>query len=276
MAISVFPIASTSAGPSANALTAVAANTVYESGITLVPGIYTITCASGTVATVEFYSDVSTLITTTKTTSGTVTINLASSVDRVRLWTNTGSNIVVTITLTAGALTNRFSGTVETITNSQTYNTASTSGFAYVMVCGGGGAGGYYGANLGGGGGAGGVAFGLISWSVPVSITIGNGGVSNGGSGGTTSLGSIVANGGGGGSNNTVGGGGGTFSGITNGQNGVAGSGTSGGLNPSPYNFFAATNIGVVGKPSTLGAGGGGGSGNGGDGGPGVVYILRF
>lgn len=275
MAISVFPAPVTSSVNS-NAITCTLANTVYEAGLSLTSGVYTITCASGTIATVEFYSGISNLITTAKTSSGTVTINLASSVDRVRVWTNTGSNIVVTITLTASALSNRFSGTVETITSSTTYNTTAPSGYAYVMVCGAGGAGGYYAANQGGGGGAGGVAYGLIPWSVPVSITIGSGGVANGGSGGATSLGNIVANGGGGGSNNTVGGNGGTFSGIANGQNGVGGSGTSGGLNPSPYNFFAVTNIGTVGKPSTLGAGGAGGTGNGGDGGAGVVYILRF
>ena len=277
MASNVFPVAvaASSSGSTASAITCTAANTMYEAGLDLTPGIYTITCASGTIATVQFFSNVNTLVTTGVTSSGTVTINLASSVDRIRVWTSTGSSIVVTITLTAAALTNRFSGTVETITSSTTYNTAAPSGYAYVMVCGGGGAGGYYGANVGGGGGAGGVGYGLISLSVPVSISIGAGGVSNGGSGGTTNFGNIAANGGGGGSNNTVGGGGGSFSGIATGQNGVAGSGTSGGLNPSPYGFFAYPNIGTVGKPSTLSAGGAGGTGNGGDGGAGVVYILR-
>ncbi len=85
MAISVFPVAVASTGPNASAITAASANTLYSAAYSYAPGIYTISCASGTVARVQFLSDTSTVITTATTSSGTVTINLGTAADRVRV-----------------------------------------------------------------------------------------------------------------------------------------------------------------------------------------------
>lgn len=214
MAISVFPAPVTSS-INASAITAASANTMYAASLALEPSIYTITCASGTITNVEFYSGVATLVTTATTSSGNVTINLGSSVDRVRLWTNTGSNVVVTITKTANALINNFSGTLDTITTigSSTYTGTSTSGYAYaVLVGGGGGASGHSGAsNTGCGGGGGGVTgkFVTLTGSMPVVIGAGGaGGTSStaGTNGGNSTFAGMTSGGGGGGlyASNTV------------------------------------------------------------------------
>ena len=63
MTISVFPVAVTSS-INANSVTAITANTLYEGRVTLEPAIYQITCASGTVANVQFLSSSTSLITT--------------------------------------------------------------------------------------------------------------------------------------------------------------------------------------------------------------------
>ncbi len=92
MAISkINPVAAASS-INANAITATSADTMYEASVTLDPAIYTITCASATITNIQFFSNVNTLVTSAVTASGTVSINLASAADRVRLWTDTGSN----------------------------------------------------------------------------------------------------------------------------------------------------------------------------------------
>ena len=140
MAIEIFPVPVASS-INANSITATTSNTLYEGRFSLDPAIYTITCTSGTIAKVQFFSNATTLITTGTTVSGTISINLATAADRVRLWTNTGSNVVVTITKTASALSDVFSGTLDTITSSGTYTGTSTSGFGYAVLVGGGGGG---------------------------------------------------------------------------------------------------------------------------------------
>jgi hypothetical protein len=265
MAISVFPTPATSSSSiNSSAITAVSANTMYEAGLSLDPSIYTITCVSSTVANIELYNGIGTLVASTSTTSGTVTINLASAVDRVRLWTNTGSNVVVTFTKTAAALTNRFSGTLDTITTTSTYTGTSTSGYGYAIVVGGGagGAGGSCCNNTTAGGGSGGIGYKLVELTGSMSIVIGNGGAGSANSGakatdgGATTFAGITAGGGIGGQGGT-GGAGGTTTGAT--YNTTGGSGGFGGSSSANVYPFVVN--------GTTGGGGGGGAGTGSAGG---------
>ena len=204
MAISkVQPVVTSSIN--ASAITATSAATMYQALLSLDPAIYTITCASGTIANVEFYSGISTLITSAVTASGTVAVNLGSAADRVRLWTDTGSNIVVTITKTASALTNNFSGTLDTITTlgTSTYTGTSTSGYGYAIAVGGGGGGGgaYANGGAGGagapGGGSGAVAGKFVQLTGSLTAVVGAAGTAGtaggtGGNGGTTTFGGMT------------------------------------------------------------------------------------
>jgi len=304
MASAVFPAPVTSS-INASSITATAANTLYEGRVTLTPAIYTITCVNTTIATIEFYSSADTYISNAVTVSGTVTINLASAADRVRLWTDTGSNVVVTITKVASALTDVFSGTLDTITSSGTYTGTSTSGFGYALVVGGGGAGINHtsgGNQGGGGGGSGGVGGKVVALTGSMAVTVGTGGTGGNGGGGAglaSVFAGITANGGAGGSG-TTGGTGGTVTGATisytaNGTNGSESFGPragNGGMATNPYPFIVnplgVAGIGRNSNPSTAtvaptgNGAGSGGTDSGGTGGypangrPGVVYVLRF
>lgn len=293
----------------ASSITATSAKTLYEGRVALDPAIYTITCTSTTVATVYFYSGINTLVTTAVTASGTVAINLASAVDRIRVFTDTGSNIVVTITKTAGALSNVFTGTLDTVTTtgSSTYTGTSSSGYGYAIIVGGGGGG--TGGNqnyFGGGGGAGGACGKLVALTGSMAVTIGTGGAGSGyngnGSAGTSSTFAGMTAGGGGGAPNANGvgrvqGTNGTASGgdINNGagggpsaaqQNNPGYAGYSGNGPLTPYPFVVATigtggygNVGTAGAGTGYGAGGGGGgyeNGSGAAGTQGVLYVLKF
>ncbi len=309
MAISVFPVPVTSS-INASSLTATTSNTLYSAALSLDPAIYTITCTTSTIANVEFYSGAGNLLTTATTASGTVAINLASAADRIRLWTNTGSNIVVTITKTAAALTDNFSGTLDTITTSSTYTQTSTSGFGYIMVVGGGGGGGgnhVPSGNGGGAGGAGGIAAKVAALTGSMSVTVGSGGAGvtgsatapTGNAGGLSSMAGMTSNGGSGGIGSPgvgagAGGAGGTATGGTYNLTGNSGSAgwpggdeRGGNTATSPYPFIVSGTVGTGGAARTnaTGNGGGGGAGSqpgagdprtGGNGSPGVVYVLRF
>jgi hypothetical protein len=312
MAISVFPAPVTSS-INASSITAASANTLYQGTVSLEPAIYQITCASSTIARVEFYSDNVTLITSAVTASGTVTINLGTAATRFRVWTDTGSNIVVTITKTAAALTDSApSGTLDTVTTvgTSTYTGTSTSGYGYAVLVGGGGGGGGSngGSSSAGGGGGGGVAEKLVQLTGSMSVTIGAGGTAgfgsgsvgsgqNGGAGGNSTFAGMTANGGGGGGTNSGGGGaGGSASGGTWNTTGTDGSANSGGggspgSGGSPqtiYKFVVATpGTGRTGNGfntggfsgTGYGAGASGSShsnGPGGAGTAGVLYVLRY
>lgn len=261
MAQAVFPVpvAASSSEVNANSITAASANTLYEGRVTLEPSIYQITCVNTTIANLELYSGVGNLILATSTVSGTVTINLASAVDRVRLWTDTGSNVVITITKTSNALSNVFSGILDTIITSQTYTGTSTSGFGYAIVIGGGGGG--QGGNTpiyrgGNGGGSGGCASKLVQLTGSMPIVIGAGGLTSspagsGTTGGATTFAGMTANGGSGAS-------GGTATGGTNNQTGAAGpSGANQNTNGSTGSPLFPTYTFV--KPGSIGSGGSGG-----------------
>ena len=198
-------------------VSAAATGTVYSSALALSAGVYTITCASSTVANVEFFNG-TTYIGTATTVSGTVSYNLASAATRITYYINTGSNITIGILQTGNPVTAAVSGTLDTITSTSTYTATGNTGVAYVVVVGGGGGGGagrtndtYSGA---GGGGSGGVSSSISSLTGNVSVTIGTGGnggaagatAGNGNAGGATTFGNITANGGLGGSGFNAGG----------------------------------------------------------------------
>ena len=300
MASNVFPVAvtSSSSGINASAITAASAYVLYEGQQTFDPAIYTITCASAVITKFEFYSGIDSLVLSGVTASGTVSVNLASTADRIRLWTNSGTNTVITITKTASALTNQFSGTLDTITSSTTYTGTSTSGLAYFIMAGAGGGGGnsnqQYGG--GGGGGSGGFRSGFVTLTGSMAIVIGAAGTVPGGTGGSTTFAGFTCTGGGGGgtggasSGGTAGSPNGSAGGGVGGGGSPYGNGGGGGVNTSPYSFLTQSEtIGSAGSGSGEGVsptagvrsgGGGGGAssrGNAGQpGGSGVVYILRF
>lgn len=283
MAITVFPAAVTST-LNASAITAVSANTMYEGRATFDSAIYTVTCASGVITNFQFFNGTTSVLSSV-TASGTVSINLASTADRVRLYTNTGSNTVVSITKTAAALTNQFSGTLDTVTTtgSSTYTGTSTSGYGYAMIVGpGGGSGGTSGSD-GGGGGGGGVAGKFVVLTGSMAVVIGTAGAARTTAGGpsstfagmtaTTGAGGVSGGGGAGGVGGTGSGGDVSTTGTT-GLNG--GTAATGGSPSSTYPFVAST-IGTGGGYNSVGTGYGAGGGGGGVAGTqGVLYVLRF
>lgn len=204
MSIEVFPVPSAEQEATAYSITATAANTQYRDTLTFTPAIYRITCVSGTVATVDFYAN-NVFIVRGVTVSGTIDVSLGSTADDIRVFTNTGTNVIVTITNLADILTNDFpSGTLDTITATGTYTGTSDSGFGYALVIGGGGSG----ASNGGdgsatGGSAGGIGGKVVALTGSMPVTIGAGGTAvsngNGVAGGNTTFAGITANGGDGG-----------------------------------------------------------------------------
>lgn len=302
MALSVLPVAgaSSDSGSTAFAITCASPNAMYSASNTFAPGIYSVTCVSSTTATVYFYGGISNLLTTAVTVSGSTTINLGSSSDRIRVWTNAGSDVTVSITLVASPLTNNFSGTIDTVLTTSTYTGTSTSGYGYVLACGGGGAGGwgwdggYYSQYAGGGGGGGSTGGKLVQLTGSLPIVIGGAGLNvngnAGGDGGTTTVAGISAAGGQGGRVGTYDGSPGVGGTSTGGHVNVSGttggyranSGGSNGSQPgfggsstSAYPFVTSTSA-LVSAGYSIGGRGGNPGANGIDGGAGVVYILRF
>lgn len=305
MSISVYPIPSTSTD---NAITATipVANRQYFVSRTFGAGIYTISNTSATTTTITFV--VGSSLVEAVTSAGSVQVNLSSDSSGAYIRTNTGTDVLVTITKTAAAISSTtLSGTLDTVTTTSTYN---TTGRLYVLCVGGGGGGGngQAGNNAANGGVGGTHASKIVVTNAAQSITIGNGG-NAGASGGATTFGSLVnASGGSAGAytnsagqivtattatrnaidvlpniNDTNGGGGfgarggNVFSGGPgNGAGSGIGTGGNGGDANQYNNFIGAANAGTG-----YGAGGGGGAsnqnsaGNGAAGTAGVVYILR-
>jgi hypothetical protein len=268
MAISVFPAASASSGTTPNfaqTFTADSANTIYLATASLSVGTYTITCVSSTIARVTFLNGNAEIV-TANTASGTVTVNLATPATGISYLTNTGTSVVISITLTGSPITATApSGTLETITTSQTPYTRT--GKAYVVVVGAGGNGGGGSANggySGGGGGSGGVSSSYMQLTGNINIVIGAISATNvRGSGGATSIGALTVNGGGpgdtqngGGSAGSPGGGGGG-----NGAQGNSGQNGGGASTASAYNFAVSGTTGGGGGGSAGGNGSGAGSG---------------
>jgi hypothetical protein len=295
MGVNVFPTPTAATVFTNNRLTVATANTVQTPNITLTPGVYTISCVSSTVTTIEFYSNNGTRITGAVTSSGTVTVNLATTVDKCILWTNTGSNIVVSIDRVANILTSSASGTLDTISATGTYTGTSASGLAYAVVIGGGGGGSPQGGTAGN---AAGIGEKLVALTGSMPVTIGDGGTATL-AGGSSSFGGITATGGGGsgsGSGSSTGGfynqSGGGPSGRTGGTRpaavytitGIASAAGGGGGNDAQVYQPGNGLSGTPGGGGGIGAGGGSGGsqisgvggGGGGTGGAGRVYVLRF
>jgi hypothetical protein len=295
MSINVFPVA-VSSSSNAFAFSAASPNVFYTASMALEAAIYTVTCASSTIVKIEFLSGASgnILVASAETVTGSITVNLPSSITTVRAWTNTGTNIVITITKIASAVSNSaFTGTLDTITSSGTYTGTSASGYGYAMVSGGGGGGaGFSAFDVGGGGGAsGGASAKIVQLTGSMSVTIGASGAAgnrsfNGGTGGTTNFAGLTANGGGGGvgyGNNNGGshGAGGNGTGGTWNATGNQGGGPSGNNSTGFTGASSVTaNPGIVSAGYGYGFGGNGGSNSpnqiGNAGGAGVVYVLRF
>jgi hypothetical protein len=187
------------------------------SGTTFPTGVYTITTFPTTSqATVSFNNpDGSNFVTTT--VSGTVTVNVSFDSTNTYIYTDTGTNIVVTINNTAQSLSGvSLSGTLDTVTTTSTYN---QTGKLLVVAIAGGGGGGSGGATTasgwtndeygGGNGGRSGTwaIFGPGFVNTSQTVTIGAGGAKQpaltgaptgtqeGSQGGTTSFGNLaVAN----------------------------------------------------------------------------------
>lgn len=281
MAISVFPVASSAGGVSAYTVSAASAATLYSSAFTVPKGVYTIqTSPSTSIAVVDFWSG-NTYIGTTKTTSGTVTYNLGTAADLIYVTVNT-ADTNVTLTLVANAtIVSGLSGTLDTLTTTQTY-TQTGKAYAVIVGGGGGGMGNMFGNNVGGGGGGGG---GLLATPVylngSTSVVIGAAGNAgtggnpnpntNANAGGATSFGGFTANGGGGGvRNGNIAGG--TPSGYPWYNAAATGSLDVAGENANPANFVKTGNNGGGGGYSGAGRGSGIGTGGGGSGSNGTGY----
>jgi hypothetical protein len=282
MSIQLFPIPSTSS-VTGKAYQVPLANTKYKLSNSFGSGIYTITCPVGIIATVTFDSDTS--VTTAVTVNQTITINLATDATSVYVSVDTGTDTVVAINQTATSLPGTtISGTLDTITSTNTYN---QTGKLYVLAVGGGQGGGWAGWSgddkvSGIGGAYGKMSAGIFYTNNATSITVGSGGTvkasknvgpnRHGNPGGTTSFGNLLTAAGGGtndnvgaGNNSNTNGGAGSAQSsialdITNGTNGGGGGGGSG------YGNYGSppTADGGSGAGSGVGTGGNGGnSGNG-------------
>jgi hypothetical protein len=221
MSINIFPEPTTSSVNSVS-YTIPLTSLTYKVARDFSPGIYTITTNAGS-AEITFYDSSSLL--SPATTSGSLTYNLGQTVNGFYV-TTSSAGAILTFTLTATAITgSALSGTVDTVTTSQTYNQTGT---LYVVAFGGGGAGAA--SNTGwsdsaaGGGGSGYLASSIVVANAPTSITIGAGGNSSGAAGGTTNFGNLLSAGGG--SGGTTGGGNSGGDGGGNGQRGGVNSGT--------------------------------------------------
>lgn len=277
MAVSVFPAATIST-VNGQAYKVPAKGVKHKLTGTFKAGVYTISCATSTIATVTFQEG--STFTNAVTSSGTVTFNLASDADAVYVSINTGTDIVVSITKTAESVPGAaISGTLDTITATGTY---STTGNLYVVCIGGGAGGGEGQANNNypaGGGGSGGIDSGFVTTTSSTSVTVGAVGAGNvepQSTGGTTSFGAFFsATGGQSGRNGayTVNeGGAGGAGGSPNGSNGTEGNGNGGNTAAS---INSTITIGSVTANVSGGTGGAKSSGNsgtpGGNGGKGAT-----
>lgn len=259
--------ASTAAGPDAKIFQIAAAYTTYKITDTFLAGGYTVTTSpSSSQVNVQFLSASSVLANKT-TVDGTVSFSIASDATGLYINDTSGAtSTTVTITYTSeNASGAAVSGTLDTLTNTQTYN---QTGLLYPVVIGGGGGGGARSTTAGGGGS--GAITGMVTYTnTSTSVTVGaagNGATdlsgTPGNSGGASSFGNILtANGGGGGLGNSdagnVRGTGGTFSGGF-GVDGGFGSNATSNANTAADNSSAAISPHRSITGASTGGGGGG------------------
>lgn len=300
MAISVFPAPSTS---SVSAVAAVPGASAKQYNITrnFSSGIYVITVSDSTEAIVEFGNSTASVL-QASTTSGTVTVSLASDCTYAIITLKTSSSASVQINQTASTLVStEISGTLDTITSSGTY---SQTGKLYVLCIGGGGGGAGTGTDVAEGGTFAIPVGKLVYTSSATTVTIGAGGTggigannssADGGTGGTTSFGAFLSSTGGAGGrwgyfNSTAGLANNYYTTIKSGT--TSGGQTAGNASNASKSAPTAGGIGTGGLAGTsgsrngiaatgYGSGGGGGFGastgtaTGGAGSPGVIYVLR-
>jgi hypothetical protein len=279
MVLQIFP-EPTSSSLNADSYTVPAALRRYKVVKNFDAAVYTITTSPNTSqATIQF--DTGSSFVQTSTVSGTVTYNLASAAVGVYIYIDAGTNTVVTIDKVAAALSGaEVSGTLDTITATNTYN---QTGILYVLAVGGGGGGGgsYSGNNWNYGGWGGGYGYqvgGIVYANTATSVTIGAKGngaaayASAGNAGGTTSFGNLISAAGGQPGDYGQGGGGTGGRGGSSGSNGQAGpfttsvehptvttdtnGGGGGGWSQTNNN---TVNVGQTGAGSGVGTGGTGG-----------------
>jgi len=269
MTISIFP-SPTLSTLNKDYFTIAAANTQYKYTDNFSTGVYRLTSgSSGVVGKFIFYNN-SSVIGTGTTVSGTVDFNLATAATSIIMYAESGTDNQFAIEKVGdSAAVSSLSGTLDTLTNTQTYN--QTGLLAVIAIGGGAGGGGTYQTTnaAGAGGDAGSLAsyIGYVNTSTSVTIGAagtggpangnGNDGNAKGNSGGQTSFGNLAVAAGGVASNSWVGG---TTGGQGGGPNiGAAG---SGGVVANPFlSVKSGTNGGGGGGGRATGAGNGGGSG---------------
>jgi hypothetical protein len=183
MAIDIFPVPAAASGASDTSFAATipTVQTTYEHDNEFTAGIYDIAIVPTTTNAQLIFLDDSSMLLTTNTVTGVVTIQLNSTATKVFITTLAGGNdnAIVKITKSSGLLfpENISSGTLDTITTTGTYN---QTGKLAVLAFGGGGAGdkGNIDSVIGAYGGyAGGVAYGVVYTNTPTTVTIGAGGI---------------------------------------------------------------------------------------------------
>jgi hypothetical protein len=312
MGLSVFPAPSIDLSEVTKAqkvITVPSLDVAKWSNITLTPGVYTFTCVSSTIATVYLYDSSLNLIGTAVTSSGTVVVNIGTTVTKMLAKINTGTNIAINITLTGSTISSS-SGILDTISASGNY-TVAASCLAYLVAVSGGqggrnGESGYYGGDGGNSGGVTLLTTNLAAGTYVATIGAGTGSYPPSQSQrpvpGTTSLtfnGTTIIEAVGPNNNPAPGGAWGGF--RSNGAGGssiatdvilksVSGSGATtgggrGGIDGGTQNYIGGGNGGLGtggygGGYNGTGFGGGGGGGNNGGGGgagsDGGIYIMRF
>jgi len=178
MAFSQFPPAATGgAGDTAFAAEIAVMATTYEHDNDFAVGIYDITIVPSSTNAQVIFLDATSVITTTNTTTGAVSIQLNSPATKVFITGQVGgtAGAIIKIAKTAAILTpdDIGNGTLDTINSTGTYN---QTGLLSVLLFGGGGAGsaGGIGYGSGGAGGAAGsVALGVVYNNGATTVTVG-------------------------------------------------------------------------------------------------------
>ena len=142
MPASVFPAPSTSTSSvNARVFATAASYTTYEINESFESGGYTVTTSPSNSQVSLIFSNSTSILVNTQTTSGTVSFSLPSEATTLSLADISGNAITtVTVTYTSvNATGSSISGTLDTITTTSTYN---QTGLLYPLLVGGGGSGG--------------------------------------------------------------------------------------------------------------------------------------
>ena len=162
--------------PTANYVAAAQPNTLYKSNYTIVNGIYTITCPTGTITKIDFYDANNNFIMQAVTAAGTIAINLPTTATSFDYWTDTGNNVNISILKTGTNIPFAPAGPLQTFPNSLAQIGVSGDFYALLIQGGQGGQGGNSTTGLSGaGGGTGKIFGGRITLQGNEPLTIGQG-----------------------------------------------------------------------------------------------------